>query len=399
MFPSWLSFFIVLALILIFSKKELGIILTFAALIFGFLTHVNVVLSLITVFTNPSIIFLAISVTLIPILGGIMEESGLILELVEKLRISKKLALILSPALFGLLPVPGGALMSAPIVDQIDVSLNSERKVGINVWYRHSLLLIYPISSAILVSSVLSGIPLYFIVLALVFPFILMNLIGYIFLLRSVEKGIKSTDRDIKRVLHNLLPIIIAPIIDFLGRTFFNFTVPEMFLLIGMCISIIIALKFTKFSVYNLREISKKMKIWRFPLLIIAMFLFLEIFIQSGVPEDIGSLKLPFYLFIFISFFLGFATGRVQLPISILIPIYLFQNSVFIMPLLDFTFIYFAVYLGYLMTPLHPCLAYNIKYFKTNYKSSFKYLAIPTFTCLGLLYLIYLMLMLLKSIF
>ena len=394
MFPTWLSFLIVFVLILIFSKKELGIILTFAALIFGLLSQVNIVLSLITVFTNLSVIFLAISVTLIPILGGLMEESGLILELIEKLKISKKLALILSPALFGLLPVPGGALMSAPIVDQIDANLRSERKVGINVWYRHSLLLIYPISSSILVSSALSGIPLYFIVIALVFPFILMNLIGYFFLLRSVEKGGSATNRDLKRVLHNLFPIIIAPIIDFCGRSFLKFIIPEIFLLIGMCISIIIALQFTKFSFVKVREIIRKMKIWRFPLLIIAMFLFLEIFVKSGVPEEIGSLKLPFFLFIFISFFLGFATGRVQLPISILIPIYLFQNVLLVMPLLDFIFIYFAVYLGYIITPLHPCLAYNINFFETNYKNTFKYLAIPTFICLGVLYLVYFILIL-----
>jgi integral membrane protein (TIGR00529 family) len=394
-FPSWLSFFIIIALILIFSKKELGIILAIAALIFGFLTQVNVISSLITVFTNPSIIFLAISVALIPILGGIMEESKLILELIEKLKISKKFALILSPALFGLLPIPGGALMSAPIVDQIDVNLKSERKVGINVWYRHSLLLIYPISSAILVSSALSGIPLYSIVLILVFPFILMNLTGYLTLLRSVERGGISNNRDLKKVLHNLFPIMIAPIIDFLGRTFLKFVIPEIFLLLGICISIIIALEFTKFSFVNIKEIIKKMKIWRFPLLIIAMFLFLEVFIKSGVPEEIGSLKLPLYLFIFISFFLGFATGRVQLPISILIPIYLFQNALLVMPLLDFTFIYFAVYLGYIMTPLHPCLAYNISFFKTNYKNSFKYLAFPTFICLGVLYLVYFILLLL----
>ncbi|MFX1356103.1 MAG: DUF401 family protein [Promethearchaeota archaeon] len=389
MFPSWLSFFIIIALILIFSKKELGIILTFAALLFGFLTQVNIISSLKTVFTNPSIIFLAISVALIPILGGIMDESGLILELIEKLKISKKFALVLSPALFGLLPIPGGALMSAPIVDKVDINLNSDQKVGINVWYRHSLLLIYPISSAILVASALSGISLYSIVLAMIFPFILMNLIGYITLLRSVEKGGKKIDRDIKRVLHNLFPIILAPIIDFLGRSFLKPVIPEIFLLIGICVSIIFALRFTKFSFFNIKEIIKKMKIWRFPLLIIAMFLFLDIFIKSGVPEEIGSLKLPLSLFIFISFFLGFATGRVQLPISILIPIYLFQNAILIMPLLDFTFIYFAVYLGYIMTPLHPCLAYNISFYETDYKSSFKYLARPTFICLGVLYLAY----------
>jgi hypothetical protein len=91
---------------------------------------------MIEVIINPSIVLLALSVLLIPILGGIMEESGLMLELIQNMKVSKKVALMVSPALFGLLPVAGGALMSAPIVDQIDPALDSNRKVAINVWYR-----------------------------------------------------------------------------------------------------------------------------------------------------------------------------------------------------------------------------------------------------------------------
>jgi len=344
---------------------------------------------MIEVIINPSIVLLALSVLLIPILGGIMEKAGLMLELIQNLKVSKKVALMVSPALFGLLPVAGGALMSAPIVDQIDPALDSNRKVAINVWYRHVLLLIYPLSSAILVASVLSGISLYLIVLALLIPFILMVFVGYFTLLKPVDKSKESTNRNLKLVFHNLIPLIIAPIIDFLGRLFFPISFPELFVFIGLIISISIALKFAKMNVFNIKAISRKMKVWRFPLLIISMFLFLSIFLESGVPEQISALNLPFALFISIGFFLGFTTGRVQLPSSILIPIYLVQNLVLSMPIIDFVFLYFAIYLGYLITPLHPCLAYNINYFKTNYIKSFKHVVIPTFICFGILYAVF----------
>ncbi len=389
MIPPLLSFLLIIALILIFSKKELSVVLGISAIIFGLLTQVNIINSMIEVIINPSIVLLALSVLLIPILGGIMEESGLMLELIQKLKVSKKVALMVSPALFGLLPVAGGALMSAPIVDQIDPALDSNRKVAINVWYRHVLLLIYPLSSALLVASVLSGISLYMIVLVLLIPFILMVFVGYFTLLRPVDKSKVSTKRNLKIVIHNLIPLITAPIIDFLGRLFFPINFPELFVFIGLIISISIALKFAKMNIFNIKEISRKMKVWRFPLLIISMFLFLSIFLESGVPEQISALNLPFALFISIGFFLGFTTGRVQLPSSILIPIYLVQNLVLSMPIIDFVFLYFAIYLGYLITPLHPCLAYNINYFKTNYKKSFKHVAIPTFICFGTLYAVF----------
>jgi hypothetical protein len=279
--------------------------------------------------------------------------------------------------------------MSAPIVDQIDPALDSNRKVAINVWYRHVLILIYPLSSTLLVVSVLSGISLYLIVLGLLIPFILMVFVGYFTLLKPVGKSKESTNRNLKRVFHNLIPLIIAPIIDFLGRLFFPIIFPEMFIFIGLIISISIALKFAKMNVFNIKEISRKMKVWRFPLLIISMFLFLSIFLESGVPEQISDLNLPFALFISIGFFLGFTTGRVQLPSSILIPIYLIQNLVLSMPIIDFVFLYFAIFLGYLITPLHPCLAYSINYFKTNYKKSFKEVVKPTLICFGILYAVF----------
>ncbi len=397
MIPPLLSFLIIIALILIFSKKELSVVLGISAIIFGLLTQVNIINSMIEVIINPSIVLLALSVLLIPILGGIMEESGLMLELIQKLKVSKKVALMVSPALFGLLPVAGGALMSAPIVDQIDPALDSNRKVAINVWYRHVLLLIYPLSSALLVASVLSGISLYIIVLALLIPFVLMVFVGYFTLLKPVDKSKESTNRNLKIVFHNLIPLITAPIIDFLGRLFFPISFPELFVFIGLIISISIALKFAKMNLLNIKEISRKMKVWRFPLLIISMFLFLSIFLESGVPEQISALNLPFALFISIGFFLGFTTGRVQLPSSILIPIYLVQNLALTMPIIDFVFLYFAIYLGYLITPLHPCLAYNINYFKTNYLKSLKHVAIPTFICFGMLYAVFSLMLILVN--
>jgi hypothetical protein len=150
-----------------------------------------------------------------------------------------------------------------------------------------------------------------------------------------------------------------------------------------------VALFFSKMPFSNLKEIFKKMKIWRFSLLIFAIFLFLNVFIESGLPEDVGGLKLPFTVFILLGFFLSFATGRVQVPLSILIPIYLIQNMVSIMPLFDFVFLYCAIFLGYLITPVHPCLSYSIEYLKASYKNSIKYLALPTFICLGTLFAFY----------
>lgn len=379
MLPAWLSFVIVICIVMVLSKYELGIILSLGAVGFAILAGADILQSLINVLADPSILVLMIIVVLIPILGGLMEESGLMMEMIQKMRVSKKSSLMVIPALFGLLPVPGGALMSAPIVDQIGSEEDTNKKVSINVWYRHMLILIYPLSSSLIVASVLTNINLYILVIVLLPCLIIMWLVGYSTMVKNVSPFSEQGERDLKRAFHNLLPIIIAPIIDFIGRTFFNLSVPELFLLVGLVFSIWIALRFGNMKFSSVKNISKKMKIWRFPFIIFSMFLFLEVFILSGAPEEIASLKLSVFPFILIGFFLGFATGRIQLPISILVPIYLVQYAVLAMSILDFVFIYTSIFLGYLITPIHPCVAYSIEYFKTNFKEVVKILGKPTF--------------------
>ena len=385
MLPAWLSFIIVIGAVMVLSKYELGIILTMGALGFALLAGVNILQSLINVLTDPSILALILIMILIPILGGIMEESGLMMEMIQKMRISRKSSLMMIPALFGLLPVPGGALMSAPIVQQIDSEEDATKKVSINVWYRHMLIMVYPLSSSLILSSFLTDINLYVLVLGLIPGLIVMWLIGYITLVKNVSPFTEQGERDLKRAFHNLLPILIAPIFDFVGRTFFNFSVPELFLLVGLVFSIWLALRFGKMNFSSVKTISKKMKIWRFPLIIFSMFIFLEVFVLSGAPEEIAVLDLSVFLLILIGFFLGFATGRIQLPISIVIPIYLAPITVLTMSLIDFIFIYTSISLGYLITPLHPCVAYSTEYFETEFMKVVKILGKPIFISFMLL--------------
>ena len=379
MLPAWLSFIIIIGIVLALSKYELGIILTVGSLGFTILAGVDILQSLINVLTDPSIVLLIIIMILIPILGGIMEESGLMMEMIQKMRISRKSSLMMIPALFGLLPVPGGALMSAPIVQQIDSEEDANIKVSINVWYRHMLIVIYPLSSSLIIASILTDINLYILVVSLIPGLIVMWLIGYITLVKNVSPFSEQGERDLKRAFHNIIPILIAPIVDFIGRTFFDFSVPELFLLIGLAFSIWVALRFGKMKFSSIKTISKKMKIWRFPLIIFSMFMFLEVFVLSGAPEEIASVDLSVFLLILIGFFLGFATGRIQLPISIIIPIYLAQFTVLTMPILDFVFIYTSISIGYLITPIHPCIAYSMEYFETNFTKVVKILGKPIF--------------------
>ncbi|MHA1794874.1 MAG: DUF401 family protein [Promethearchaeota archaeon] len=375
--PAWISFIGIIVFILIFSKYDLSLILFIGTTVFGLLSQVNVWSIFQTTVFDFSVILLAVIMFFIPLLGGLMQQTNLMMETIERMKISNKIALMLTPALFGLLPVAGGALMSAPLVDQIDPSLKAEQKIAINVWFRHLLVFIYPLSQVILICTEIAGLNQYRTVLFLIPPFLVMGAAGYWFLIRPVQEKVNNHTRDFKKVARNLIPLLLAPLLDLISRLVFNWKYPEIVTIIGLILSILLIYSYTKFELSLLPTIMGKMKIWRFPLLIGAIFYFLNVFNASGVPMQIGSFQMSFFLLMVLGFFLGIATGRNQMPFSLLIPIYLVQFQVNIMPMAEFVSLYVAIFTGYLLTPLHPCLAYSIKYFDSNYWKSLKMLLPP----------------------
>jgi len=385
MIPPLVSFLIALTVIMVLAKWELSVSMIIGAITLALLTEVNLNESILTTILDPTTLLIALSVALIPILGGVMQESGMMMEFIDNLNAPKRVSLIVAPAIFSLLPIPGGALMSAPLVNQIDPSLDKNFKVAINVWYRHALIIVYPISSAMIAVSEIANIPLYVAAATLIIPCIIMIVMGYLVLIRKVEKGKRNNAFNLKIVLRNFIPIILTVIIDSIGRfvisPLLNIENPEIFLIIGLILSIALAIILSGTELKTVGSAIKKMGIWKYPLLIFSMFLFLEIFQNSGIPELIGSANLSFIMFIFVSFFLGFATGRVSLPSLIIIPTFLSQFGLSVMPLLAFSLIYFSTFLGYVNTLLHPCYSYSLKFFDTTYKSTIKYLLIPSALC------------------
>jgi len=119
-FLVWMGFFLAFAVLLIVSRKN------FAAAMFSGSVHSGsfhqpfneIAQPFISAFTDLPTVLLALAVGLIPIIGGSLKETGQLDNLVKNMRIGKKAFLALSPALVGMLPMPGGALLSAPLVEK-----------------------------------------------------------------------------------------------------------------------------------------------------------------------------------------------------------------------------------------------------------------------------------------
>ncbi len=166
---------------------------------------------------------LAILLTLIYILAKSMQETGAIKKVIKSLSsiFYKGGTIGIIPAIYGLMPVPGGALFSAPLIDKEGdkFKLNKSQKNFLNVWFRHIWFPIFPISSAmmLIISSDFANIDIYEIIVANFPSFIAFILIGLIFLkfyIKKIPITESKPEKNYSGLIYLLPPIV--PIIIYL---------------------------------------------------------------------------------------------------------------------------------------------------------------------------------------
>ncbi len=375
---TWFGFIISLGVILIVARKNLPLALFCGALVLGVFTipFISIPYKIFYTLTDPSIVLLALAMGVIPMIGGTMKQSGQMDDLVNNLRIGRKGLMALSPAIMGLLPMPGGALLSAPILEKGGEGVSADLKVAINNWFRHLFVMIYPLSSALIAAAKISSLSVYTALLSLLPTFAFALVLGYVFFVRRVRGTIDySSSFSLKKLLIPLGIILIAPLLDFVLKKTFTLPVKETATILAVCTAFVFSLVVSK-SKPNLWTIAKKMKPWNFTLIILGMFVFLHIFQASNIADLIAAIPLPTAtLCVVAGFILGFATGRVLLPASIIYPVYLTSGA--ITPF-AFAVIYTSIFFGYVISPVHPCVCVSIEYFNVSMKKFFKIMALPT---------------------
>lgn len=381
---KWLGFALSLGVLLFLSRKNLALGMFAAALVLAAFTLSlgGIGHALYLTFADPSILLLALVVGIIPLIGGTLEESGQMDNLVQNMRIGRKSFLALSPALLGMLPMPGGALLSAPLVEKGGGGVSGEIKAALNVWFRHILFLVYPLGPALIASAKIANLEVYKVVPYLLPGLVLTTLLGYYFFLRNAKGKITYEGRfSLKGLLIPLFIILAAPLLDLLIKSLSTLPVAEIATAVGVSVSLTSAALVGRISLKGLAGIGKEMQAWKYALIILGMFTFLNVFTGSGAPELLAGLELPpIVLCIVVGFALGVITGRIQAPASIIIPIYLAGSSV--MSPVAFALTFFSIFLGYVLTPIHPCISVSTEYFKVPLKDFWKTLLPPALLAL-----------------
>lgn len=383
--------------VMLYKRVNLGITLNAAALLLALLA--------LDLETIPGVIYrtsvepLTIAVVLatfgIMLLSQLYKLTHVIDSLsdsVDKIINNPKIVSSLLPAIIGFLPVAGGALMSAPLVDSQTekLGLKPEKKAYVNVWFRHTIFPVYPLSQVLVIAAALTGVAMPLLLLRQVPVVIVMIAVGYVISFWKTSASGKTEDlaekhgrnlSDVRRFLVSFSPIlatiVAVVVLDVAGLGLANVGF-DVF--IATIIGIIVLLILSKPSLRVVVAPLKGWQIYGITLAAYGAFLLRNVAVATGMSEILKAFVVTggvdiLVLLTLVPSVLGFVTGSpsggVALSVSILAGLLVFSPK-------TAGLLFMSAYLGYVIVPSHLCLAFTVDYFKCSIKKVYKYL-IPSF--------------------
>jgi integral membrane protein (TIGR00529 family) len=356
--------------------------------------------------TRLQTVSLILIVAFILIISRLMKESGQLERIVScfgRLSRDDRTSGSVMPALIGLLPMPGGALFSAPMVETALSShpMTGEEKTAVNYWFRHIWEYWWPLYPGVVLAVALLEVDTWRFMTFMAPMTLVTVLAGVVFILiplGSVHAHQRESVAwsDIKEFLWEIMPILIVVLVIMalagLTSIIGLFGLP---LKIPGAISILPGLMASTMWVCFVNRISLKQfgaavldkDILPMLFLIAAIMIFKGIMTDSQavlqIRDELMAWKIPIILIVLIMPFLsgiitGIAIGFVGTSFPLIVP--LFPSSHIFDYLSYAALAYTFGYMGMMLSPVHLCLLVTKDYFKANLLSSYRYLLIPAFT-------------------
>jgi hypothetical protein len=334
-------------------------------------------------FTDPAIAFtqtttyLFISLTalllLVNVIGAVMQETGISVRLIPALYgllRSRRVALAVMPLIMGMLPTPGGIMLSAPMVRDMgdSIGVSRTRQAAINFFFRHQWESVWPLFPAVpLVQSIFAVSAFAVLSHNIVIPIFGITG-GAIFLLLIGIPPRKNTNISHSRFGYNLRDFAHAfwPIAVTAGL-YAVFNIPPA---VGIFIAIIVLLIMHKVP---LKSWLKMFKAANEPDMVLLVFaaLFFKFNLQAAgaipnVVDFLQSMNLPpACIIFFLPFLVGFLTGVTMPTVAVTFPFltdFIGTGEAADMALATLAFA--GVMTGLFLTPVHLCLPLSAGYFK-----------------------------------
>jgi uncharacterized protein len=384
---------IILIVVLLGFKLDLGLIMFLSSILLGVLFQHRLYEILYTFYLSAidsTTLQLIGIIILVYVLSSILIRTKSMEGIVSSLQnmvADYRLILFFIASFLGLIPMPAGAMFSAPLLKEIGDKnhLTPEEIMFSNYWFRHTWEFIWPLIPGLVLYASVTGISLRKIMI-LQFPLsIIALLVGFFWLYKHLKR---NNNREInykewKNQLFIFLKSVWSILVIISLVLFF-----QVDLLVALSVAIAFLIFIHKISPGELKKIVFHDISFKVIILIVGIMFFKQMLestnSMSQIPQLFSEIGINIWIILFsIPFILGFLTGVTAGFIGISFPI--------LMPLMTqggslnlsmAMFAYTSGFVGMMMSPMHLCFTVTIEYLKVNTFKFYKML------CINLLVLI-----------
>lgn len=317
-------------------------------------------------------------------LGYYLQEGGHFGRMVGALKAiirDQRLILAVPSAFIGLLPMMGGAMMGAPIVEEAarPYGLSPAWKTFLNYWFRHIWEYCWPLYTNLILVSLILDVPIGRVCLVQA-PFTLLAAgAGLLVLYRKVPAGPRSEKAPVRVVDFVRVAASIWPIVLTIGLVF----ILRLAMLPALAAACLASQVLSRMPWRMRLDVLRRSVTPRVILLTAAVMIFKGVLEGSGALEAIVRAVPPggagTYVLLFAApFLIGLLTGVNQAFVAIAFPLLapIIGRGEPDMVLLLFAYV--SGFVGILLSPAHLCLALTAEYFRAELRDVYRILWRPT---------------------
>lgn len=309
--------------------------------------------------SDGSFLTLIPSIFLIYFLGELMSvsrDSDGFSQSVQKLFEGSRGASVFIPAIVGLMPMPAGAMFTAPMIDQIGSDMSKLEKTTVNYWFRHCLEFFWPVYPAMYLLASLINMPIGVVSLRLFPLFLVAFLSGWVFFNGFNFPKLKNLELSEWKKLWPIAVILSTGLMILLFKL-------EGWVALTIATVFYASIR-DKYILEAFKRAVRKLDII-FILIIVFLYKHSMIDLQIGqkMSEELSKIGFNVLLIaILLPLITGMSTGLTHAALGISLPIVMSMGG-YRLGLVTYVF----SVTGVLLSPVHLCLVLTANYFKVDF--------------------------------
>jgi uncharacterized protein len=351
-------------------------------------------------------LYLSGIVAVILILSDVLEKTGQTQRVMDNIggyMRGPRMRLVFFPALIGLLPMPGGAGFSAPLVQGAaePLGVDASSRSLINYWFRHPWELCWPLYPGVILAASIAEMPLTQLIGLTLPGFFISFALGWYYYLRPTVLPLAALppdenlgDRNPREALRHAAPLLIAIIGSAVFEAVVGAFLPDQPFELGIIAALILAIACSaaqnRVGWALTKEILLQKHLYLMLFIVAAILIFKGVLIDSGAVEALakmgGGKTALFIAATFIPYCVGMISGITMAFVGSSFPLILGLLSE--MGLNDQRPAYvvlalFSGYAGVMGSPLHICFIFSCHYFKADLSASWRRIVKPSLAILA----------------